>query len=95
MPPLGQFPLWRAFLLLVVSMAGATAGPVISEFMADNKSTLSDENGDYSDWVEIYNPGSAAVNLFSDGTDTWAITCAADGSKPSLAFLRLGFRAVA
>ncbi len=37
--------------------------PYISEFMASNTRTLADENGDYSDWIEIYNPGSLTVNL--------------------------------
>ncbi|MBI1839257.1 MAG: CotH kinase family protein, partial [Verrucomicrobia bacterium] len=36
---------------------------VVSEFMADNASTLRDEDGQFSDWIEIYNPGSSAVHL--------------------------------
>ena len=63
MPPLGRFPLWRILLMLAGTISSAAAGPVISEFMADNKSTLPDENGDYSDWVEIYNPDPGPVNL--------------------------------
>lgn len=44
------------------------AQPYISEFMASNTRTsgtgsLVDENGDTSDWIEIYNPGGATVNL--------------------------------
>jgi len=39
------------------------ATPVISEFMAVNVSTLEDEDGDYSDWIELFNPGSEPVNL--------------------------------
>jgi hypothetical protein len=27
----------------------------INEFMADNDSTIADENGEYNDWIEIYN----------------------------------------
>lgn len=37
--------------------------PVISEFMADNASTLQDEDGDYPDWIELYNPTTNAINL--------------------------------
>lgn len=37
--------------------------PVISEFMADNNSTLADEDGQFSDWIEIYNPTAAPINL--------------------------------
>lgn len=36
---------------------------LISEVMAVNLSTLPDEDGDYEDWIEIYNPESYAVNL--------------------------------
>ncbi|MBN1672640.1 MAG: lamin tail domain-containing protein [Kiritimatiellae bacterium] len=36
---------------------------IINEFMAANDTTLKDENGDYSDWVELYNAGSATVNM--------------------------------
>ncbi len=43
-------------LLLAVS-------PIISEFMAQNTRTLADIDGDYSDWIEIYNPDSKPVNL--------------------------------
>ena len=46
------------------------AGPlVISELMAINDNTLNDENGDYSDWIEIHNPTDAPVNL-----DQWSLT---------------------
>ncbi|PYI84469.1 MAG: hypothetical protein DME26_13240 [Verrucomicrobia bacterium] len=38
-------------------------GVVISEFMADNDKTINDENGDSSDWIEIYNAGTATANL--------------------------------
>ncbi len=40
------------------------AGPlVISEFMAVNNSIVSDEDGEFSDWVEIYNPTNNPVDL--------------------------------
>lgn len=35
----------------------------ITEFMAANNSTLSDEDGDFSDWIEIHNAGGSPVNL--------------------------------
>jgi CotH kinase protein/Lamin Tail Domain/Chitobiase/beta-hexosaminidase C-terminal domain/PA14 domain len=37
--------------------------PVLSEFMADNQSTIQDENGDFSDWIEVHNPDSTAFEL--------------------------------
>ena len=42
---------------------------VISELMAVNDHFLADENGDYSDWIEVHNPTTAAVNL-----DGWFLT---------------------
>ena len=36
---------------------------VINEVMASNSTTLTDEDGTYQDWVELYNNGAAAVNL--------------------------------
>ena len=41
----------------------AAANLVISEFMANNGGTLTDGNGEYSDWLEIRNASAAAVNL--------------------------------
>lgn len=37
--------------------------PIISEFMASNASGLIDEDGEESDWIEIYNATTATVNL--------------------------------
>ena len=42
---------------------------VITEFMASNESTLADENGDYSDWIELFNTGADTVDL-----DGWYLT---------------------
>ncbi|MGB0327039.1 MAG: CotH kinase family protein [Akkermansiaceae bacterium] len=46
---------------LVSSLVGAT--PVITEFQASNSSTLADEDGDTSDWIEIFNPDASSVDL--------------------------------
>lgn len=35
----------------------------INEFMAQNNTTITDEFGEYEDWIEIYNPGPDSVNL--------------------------------
>ena len=61
-------------LTLVVLAGLALAGRVsaavlISEFVAANKTGLLDEDGDASDWVELHNDGSAAVNLAG-----WSLT---------------------
>ncbi|NLF39680.1 hypothetical protein GX586_09560 [bacterium] len=39
------------------------ASVFISEFMAQNTLSLQDEDGEYSDWVEIYNAGTTNINL--------------------------------
>ncbi len=39
----------------------------ISEVMTSNKTTLTDEDGDYSDWIEIYNKGDEPFDLSGCG----------------------------
>ncbi len=41
----------------------ASANPLITEFMADNKGSITDEDGAYSDWIEVHNPTATAINL--------------------------------
>jgi hypothetical protein len=59
----------RVFCILglatVLACRGAAAAPsvVISEFMASNNTTLADEDGEYSDWIELYNASADTVNL--------------------------------
>lgn len=50
-------------LLLCAIALPLSAAPVISEFMAENDTTLQDSDGAFSDWIEIYNPDATAVNL--------------------------------
>lgn len=48
----------------------AASNPVIiSEFLAANQSGLADEDGEYVDWIELYNSGERPVNLSG-----WALT---------------------
>ncbi|MDB4408539.1 lamin tail domain-containing protein [Akkermansiaceae bacterium] len=37
--------------------------PVLSELMADNATTLQDEDGDFTDWIEIYNPAATPADI--------------------------------
>jgi len=37
--------------------------PVINEFLASNDSDFADEDGNFSDWIEIYNPNPFAIEL--------------------------------
>lgn len=54
-------------------VANAEGPLIISEIMADNTRTLSDEDGEYPDWIEIQNPTAAAINLAG-----WHLTDQAD-----------------
>ena len=38
-------------------------GPIISEVMSSNGSTLADEDEDFSDWIELHNPSPEPVEL--------------------------------
>ena len=37
--------------------------PIITEFLADNETGLTDSDGDFSDWIEIHNPNPFAINV--------------------------------
>ena len=37
---------------------------VINEIMAANDQTEADEDGEFDDWIEIYNNGDESINLF-------------------------------
>ncbi len=58
-----------ALALWCGGLSSRAADPVISEFMADNSSTLADQDGQFADWIEIYNPGPDTVNL-----ENWTLT---------------------
>ena len=51
------------FLWAASFAATGLAEPVITEFMADNRSWLADEDGANSDWIEIYNPEATPISL--------------------------------
>lgn len=53
----------------VTLSAGGFGNLIINEFLAANGTGLTDENGDQEDWIELYNAGSAAVDLVG-----WALT---------------------
>jgi len=48
---------------------GEAAAVVINEFLAANDTILADEDGDYSDWIELYNTGAEPIDLAG-----WALT---------------------
>jgi hypothetical protein len=47
----------------LISPTSALGDVVINELMASNTNTVADNNGQYDDWVELYNKGTAAVNI--------------------------------
>ncbi len=53
----------------------------ISQFVADNKSTAKDQDGAASDWLEVYNPTAAPVNL-----QGWSLTTNATSSAGAWKF---------
>src|SRR5688500_2832320 len=86
--------LFRCFALaLVLHFIANTpaASLIISEFMAANAGGLPDEDGEFSDWIEIYNSTSAAIPLagwtLSDDTDNPAKWMFPAVSIPSHGFL--------
>lgn len=50
-------------MLLLLLPERGNAIPVINEFMASNGATIADPQGEYDDWIEIYNPGPGTVDL--------------------------------
>ncbi|MBK7851704.1 MAG: lamin tail domain-containing protein, partial [Bacteroidetes bacterium] len=53
----------RLVLLLLLSVVNVRAQVVINEISASNFSTIANSDGEYDDWIELYNDGSSAVNL--------------------------------
>ena len=52
-----------AALIFGVSSPRAIAAPVLVEFMASNDSSLYDEDGQSSDWIEIFNPDPTSADI--------------------------------
>jgi hypothetical protein len=52
------------FLLLQLGMT-SVAQPIINEVCFKNAGNLSDEQGHFHDWIELYNPGSSPIPLQS------------------------------
>lgn len=75
----GKFSPQRAaheFYQIHVANSPATEGVVINEFMASNDATVEDQDGDYDDWIELYNNSSNSIDLsgyfLSDDADDLA-----------------------
>ena len=61
----------RKILILLFSFIYITSNAqiVINEYSAANYDTYTDNYGEYEDWVELYNPTAAAVDI-----NGWAIS---------------------
>lgn len=57
------------FLSFLININIFSQSVLINEFMASNSFVLTDKDGEYSDWIEIYNPTSNEVNLSG-----WSLT---------------------
>lgn len=67
----------KAIALAFFVFAGNSRSQVIiSEFMASNTRSVADEDGEYSDWLEIFNLGQTNVNLLG-----WALTDNTDNPR--------------
>src|SRR5215208_2142865 len=55
---------FRSLLLVFLCLATSLrAQVIISEFLASNSNSITDENGKHEDWIEVTNNSPAAVNL--------------------------------
>ncbi len=55
--------LLASVFLFAFGNAAAQSGVVINEVMASNQAYVTDENGEYEDWIELYNNSNSSVNL--------------------------------
>ena len=55
------------FCFLIVSSFISGQNIVINEILTSNTYTNADEDGDFQDWIELYNNGTVAVNLAGFG----------------------------
>jgi hypothetical protein len=51
------------FLLINLNSYGIGNNIIITEFLTVNNSIISDSDGDYNDWIEVYNTSAESVNL--------------------------------
>jgi hypothetical protein len=54
---------WNRPLETLENRQMLAAEPIVSEFMAINTTTLQDQDGDFSDWLELGNRGDVAIDL--------------------------------
>ena len=62
-----QISLLFTVLLLLLPFSASANQVVINEVMASNDATIADIDGDYPDWVELFNAGRETVSLLGYG----------------------------
>lgn len=63
-----QFNVALLTLLSLLSFSSAAQSQVvINELMPSNQSTISDQDGAFSDWIEIYNPSDQTIDITGYG----------------------------
>ena len=81
------------FSTLLATQTNTTAGDlVINEFMASNDATQADDDGEFDDWIELYNNTNASIDisgysLSDDGTELEKWTFPAGTSIAAGAYL--------
>ena len=56
-------PVHAANAYYAIDVTSSAGNLVINEFMADNETTVTDQDGDYDDWIELYNNGTSDFSL--------------------------------
>ena len=67
-PPM-RIVLLPVFVLNIITIESIPAQPRLNEIMALNTSTLTDEDGEYSDWIELIYHGEESISL-----EGWILT---------------------
>ena len=62
MIPFSKATTLAVLLFFSISLNGQV---VINEFMSNNTTTIADKDGEYSDWIELYNTSSLPINLLN------------------------------
>ncbi|MFN8239599.1 MAG: lamin tail domain-containing protein [Bacteroidales bacterium] len=60
---------WILILYITQDFIAQSQSVIISELMPVNNSTIADADGDYSDWIELFNNSQSEINLAG-----WALT---------------------
>ncbi|HEX2749250.1 MAG TPA: lamin tail domain-containing protein [Verrucomicrobiales bacterium] len=86
---------YRDILFTADAQEPPSDAPVrINEILAENESALADEDGEFSDWIELYNPRAMPVTLtgyqLADGSATWTFPNVVIGSQGFLVVFASG-----